>query len=173
MRWEMAPGTSPIRIRAQGLRRRLYYRMDAIKSPDSDSFTWPTDIVSALGISRHDAGIVGLTEAYIDGSKRDIYLPLRVSQDDRSNRGSNYSLTLLPGMEMREVFLTLTGPSGSRPAKIKDGEAVGYGYYPADRPIEIAVSGLQGRGFYHLEIGATLRTGGASAIDFWFYHPGS
>lgn len=173
MRWETASGAAPVRLRAQGLRRRLYYRMDAVQSPGSDLFTWPLDIVSTLGISRHDAGIVGLTEADIEGRRREIYLPLRVSQDNKPIPDTSYSLTLLPGIEMKELFLTLTGPSGGRPAKIKDGEAVGYGYYPAERPIEIAISGLRGRGFYHLEIGATLQTGGASAIDFWFYHPGT
>jgi hypothetical protein len=172
VRWEMAPSTVPIRLRAQGLRRRQYYRMDAVESPGSNSFTWPTDIVSALGISRPDVGIVALTEADIEGNQKEIYLPLRVSQDNRFAPGGSYSLTLLPGIEMKEVYLTLTGPSGAKPSKIKDGEAVGYGYYPAERPIEIAIPGLQSRGFYHLEIGATLRTGGVAAIDFWFYHPG-
>ncbi len=171
--WEMTRGTAPIRLRAQGLRRRLYYRMDSVQRSNSNSFTWPADVLSALGISRHDAGIVGITEADIEGAQREVYLPLRVSQENKSDKSNSYSLTLLPGIEMKEVFLTLTGPSGDKPSRIKNGEAVGYGYYPAERAIEIPVAGLRGRGFYHLEIGATLRSGGATAIEFWFYHPGS
>jgi len=147
--------------------------MDAVQRLNSNSYIWPTDVLSALNISRHDAGIVGVTEAEIAGDRREVYLPLRVSQDNKSARSSSYSLTLLPGIEMKEVFLTLTGPSGDRPSKIKDGEAVGFGYYPAERPIEIPVAGLRSRGFYHLEIGATIRSGGVAAIEFWFYHPGS
>jgi hypothetical protein len=165
--------SAPIRLRAQGLRRRLYFRMDADGRPNSQAFTWPTDVLSALQISRSDLGIVGTTEYEIDGGRRQVYIPLRISQDVNSPQSGSYSLALLPGMELKEVFLTLTGPSGKTAVKLKDGEPVGYGYYPAERPIEIPIGGIKNSGFYHLEIGATLRSGGVAAIELWFYHPGS
>jgi hypothetical protein len=170
--WQMAHG-APIRLRAQGLRRRLYYRMDAAGDPNSKSFNWPADVLSGLQIPRHDVGIVGTTEVDVEGSRRQVYVPLRVGQDTSSSLGDSYSLTLLPGTELKELFVTLTGPSGKMARKLKDGGPVGYGYYPAERPVEIPIAGMKVSGFYHLEIGATLRSGGAAATDFWFYHPGS
>jgi hypothetical protein len=165
--------SAPIRLRAQGLRRRLYFRMDAAVRPSSQSFIWPTELLSALQIPRSDLGIVGTTEYDFDGERRQVYVPLRISQDVNSPQSGSYSLALLPGMELKEVFLTLTGPSGKTAVKIKDGEPVGYGYYPAERTVEIPIRGLKNSGFYHLEIGATLRSGGVVATEFWFYHPGS
>jgi hypothetical protein len=170
--WDTARDGGPVRLRSQGLRRRLYYRMDAVPPSGSKSFAWSTELLSALGITKHDAGIVGTTQDAIEGARRDIYLPLRISQGAKSVRGGNYQLTLLPGVELKEVFLTLTFLTGDKPFMIKNGEAVGYGYYPAERPIEISISGMRGRGFYHLEIGATLRSGGVSATELWLYHPG-
>ncbi len=172
--WDAAHLDSPVRLRAQGLRHRLYYRMDALRPSNSNSFNWPTGLLSALNIPRGDAGIVGLAQASVDGASREIYLPLRVSQGSNPPHDNAYSLILLPGVELKEVYLTLTGlPSEAKSPKIKDGEAVGYGYYPAERPVEIPISGLKNRGFYHLEIGATLRSGGAAAAELWFYHPGN
>lgn len=173
MEWETARNDATVRLRAQALRRRLYYRMDAVRPAGSHSFTWPSDLLSVLSIFKADIGIAAVTRGVIAGEERDIYLPLRVSQNARPVRTENYRLVLLPGVEIKELFLTLTAMTGSKPTLLKGGEPVGYGYYPAEQPIEIPVSGLRVRGFYHLEIGATLKSGGASATDLWFYHPGS
>ena len=173
LEWGAFSNDGMVHLRAQALRRRLYYRMDALRPPSSKSYTWPFDLVSALRISKPELGITGITRGAIEGVERDVYLPLRVSQGAKPAGVGRYQLVLLPGVELKELFLTLTALTGDKPTVVKDGEAVGYGYYPAERPIEIPISVMQGRGFYHLEIGATLRSSGASATELWFYHPGS
>lgn len=173
MEWDTAGNAADVRLRAQALRRRLYYRMDAVRPGGVRSFTWPSDLLAALSISKPDIGIAAVTRGVVAGGERDIYLPLRISQGARPARAGSYRLVLVPGVEIKELFLTLTVMTGSKATLLKDGESVGYGYYPAEQPIEIPVSGLRVRGFYHLEIGATLKNGGVSATDLWFYHPGS
>jgi hypothetical protein len=171
--WDTLRGFGTVRLRAQALRRRFYYRMDTVCSAGSKSFAWPSDLLSAFNISKPDIGIIGVTAGAVEGADRDIYLPLRISHGLKPVDAGSYRLVLLPGVELKEIFLTLTAITGDKPTVLKSGEAVGYGYYPAERPIEIPISGLRGRGLYHLEIGATLRSSGASAVELWFYHPGS
>ena len=170
--WEAFRGAGVVRLRSQGLRRRLYYRMDTIRSSGSKSFAWPSDLLAALNISKKDVGIVGITRGLAEGAERDIYLPLHIGQGRKPARRGNYQLVLLPGAELKEVFISLAALNGSERSLLKDGEAVGYSYYPAERPIEIPISGALARGLYHLEVGATLKSGGASAVELWFYHPG-
>jgi hypothetical protein len=173
LEWERAGGTAAVRLRAQGLRRRLYYRMDALSPPRARSFTWPSEILSALQIPRTDIGVTATTRDSVAGAERDLFLPLRVHQGATAPQPSGYRLVLLPGVELKEVFLTLTAASGDRRTVLKDGEPMGYGYYPAERPIEVPVAGPPAPGVYHLEIGATLKNGGAATVEFWFYHHGS
>ena len=173
IQWDIFGNAGPARLRVQSLRRRMYYRMDSIRPANSKSFTWPTDILSALGIARSEAGMAGIAQASIGGVLRDVYLPLRAGQGTAPPSSDAYSLTLLPSVELKEVYLTLSGPGGKKSPKIKDGDALGYGYYPAERPLEVSLPGVRSPGFYHLEVGATLRSGGLAAIDLWFYHPGS
>lgn len=170
--WQGLRGTGDVRLRAQGLRRRLYYRMDTLRPSGSKSFAWPSDLLSALNIAKGDVGIVGMTRGLVGQAEREIYLPLRIGQGGKATRTGNYQLVLLPGADLKEVFISLTALNGSKRSLLKDGEPVGYGYYPAERPIEIPISGAQARGLYHLEIGATLKSGGAAAAELWFYHPG-
>jgi hypothetical protein len=170
--WEGLHGAGGVRLRAQGLRRRLYYRMDTLRPSGSKSFAWPSDLLSALNISKKDVGIVGISRGLVGEVERDIYLPLRVGRSGKRARPGNYQLVLLPGVELKEVFISLAALNGSKRSVLLDGEPLGYGYYPAERPIEIPISGARTRGIYHLEVGATLKSGGASAAELWFYHPG-
>jgi hypothetical protein len=177
MHWDLPANSTRVRLRAQALRRRLYYRMDAAPSAHATSFTWPTDILAALGVGTPEIGVIATGSATLDGSERDIYLPLRISSPGASStangdRSAGYRLIVLPGVEMKEVFLTLTDRTQPKAVTIKNGEPLGYGYYPADEPVEIPISGLRGSGFYHVEISATLKAGGGSSSEFWFYHAG-
>jgi hypothetical protein len=169
--WQIPPAAGTVHLRAQGLRRRLYYRMDADRPSGSMSFTWPTDILVALGIARHEVGLTGVTSLVADGAAREIYLPLDVETDARVGKPTRYRLVLLPGVELAEIYLSLAPAAPDSVAKTTSDAPVGYGYYPAERPVEIPVSGPPEPGLYHLEIGATLKNGGAAATNLWFYHP--
>jgi hypothetical protein len=170
--WDVPDGAGQVRLRAQGLRRRLYYRMDALRPAGSSSFDWPTDLLTELRIPRRDLGVVALATASVGVTEREMYLPLRIAQGSPPSRSASYRLAILPGTELGEVYVTLAMVAGPTRTMLKDGEPLGYGYYPANRPFDIAVTGLKAKGFYQLTIGATLKSGGAATAEVWFYHPG-
>lgn len=170
--WDKPPDNKTIHLRAQGVKPKLYYRMDTYRPAGNRSYLWPSGILASLKILKKDIGIVGLATFFIGQAEQNVYLPLRIRQNGTSSRTRDYTLLLLPGVQLSEVYISLAsvGPDG-RPANfIKQGERLGYGYYPAERGIEIPVSGLQGSGFYYLQIAATLRSGSSSSIELWFYN---
>lgn len=170
LQWEPLKGGESVRLRAQGLRRSLYYRMDAQLPAGTKLYEWPTDLLAAVRIPRDEIGVVGWADGVVGGTRREIYLPLRIAQGRKPAPAVAYHLVLLPGTELKEVFVTLEGPGGA--PVLRKGEPLGYGYYPAERPVDVPVSVPREAGIYRLEIGATHRSGGASTIDLWFYHTG-
>jgi hypothetical protein len=167
--WE-TPASERVHLRAQALRRRLYFRMDAIRAPDTKSFSWNSDLLAAIGIARPELGLIGSIRRSVSGTEQDIYLPLRITQKHGQPASGAYQLIVIPGVELKELFITIAAVGGEGRTVLKSGEPLGYGYYPAERPVEIPVSGLPKPGIYRLEIGATLRSGGASTAELWFYH---
>jgi hypothetical protein len=169
-----APGDSAVRLRAQGVEQDLYYRMDAIRPTGSRSYHWPTDVLAAQHIARGDIGALGWTRYSLGGVERDVYVPLRIRQHhaDNSTSTNAYDLVLLPTVTLREVYLTLAvvGPDGLRSNMIRNGEPLGIGYYPAERPVKIRLGGFGATGIYYLEIGAELESGGAVTLTQWIYH---
>jgi hypothetical protein len=169
-----ALGNKQIRLRAHGLRRKLYYRMDTVRLSESQTFNWPVGLLAALAIPRQDIGVVGWTRYSVGEIEKEVYLPLRINQKKDKNRLGSYTVVLLPGAELSEVYVSFAtvGKDGHPETFLRDGIALGNNYYPADRPIDIPISGLKAPGLYYLEIGATLKTGGSSTVEFWFHHPG-
>jgi hypothetical protein len=51
---------------------------------------------------------------------------------------------------------------------LRDEEPLGYGYYPADGAIEIAIARPAIPGLYRVQLGARIRAGGPLATEFWF-----
>jgi hypothetical protein len=169
--WKV-PRETEIRIRAQGLRRRLYYRMDTLRRSSSAPFRWPTGILAALQIPSQYLGVTAWASLPLGKENRDVYLPIRVSQRQDPKLGSAYALVLLPGAELTEVYLSLAtvGADGKPVSYLRDGEPLKYGYYPAERRIDIPLAlGLPG--LYFVQIGAELKTGGTTTLDFLMYHP--
>jgi hypothetical protein len=171
-----AVGNERVWLRAYSLRRKLYYRMDTVRPPGSTSYTWPAVMLGSLDIEKKDVGVIGWTAYNVGNVQRNIYLPLQIAQQRRTpNTSDHYTLLLLSSVELEKVFISLTAPeTNGRPGGfLRRDEELGYGYYPPDHPIDIPISGLKKPGVYHLEIGATLRAGGSTATELWFYHPGS
>jgi hypothetical protein len=104
LQWN-APGNEEVRLRAFGLRRRLYYRMDTLRPPHSQSFGWPVSLLAALEIPQHDLGILGWIQYRIGKTDHDVYVPLRITQIKDEKRSRIYTATLLPGVELSEVYL--------------------------------------------------------------------
>jgi hypothetical protein len=168
----VAPGNGSIRLRAYGLRHKLHYRMDSLRPGGSTSYSWSTNLLASLNLKKHELGLVAWVSQLIANNNRDVYLPVTVSQQSPANRSRAYNLTLLPGVELEEVFISLAplGRDGKPGSYIKNGEALNWGYYPAERPITIAIPELKTTGIYYMEIGAKLRAGGSATEQVWFYH---
>jgi hypothetical protein len=170
--WNKTPANNISRLRVQSVKRRLYYRMDTYLPIGITSFNWANNLLSSLNILKVDIGVVCLTKYAFGKQTEDIYLPVRIRQLGKSIRSKSITLLLMPGVELTEVYSSLApAAANGNPGKfIIDGKKLGYGYYPADRGIEIPITGLTKEGLYYQEISATLKSGGSSSIKFWFYY---
>lgn len=166
------PESSVVQLRADGIRRNLYYRMESRRLAGSDSYRWPSDVLAALKIRRDDIGIVGWTRYQLGGIERDVYVPLRISQQHPADQCSTTLVVLLPGVKLEEVSVSLASldTDGQPVTWIRKDRPLGYGYYPAERPIKIPVTELAAPGVYYLGISAKLASGGFTALERWIYH---
>lgn len=168
------PGTGAVHLRAHGLRRRLHYRMDTVRPMGSTSYRWPASILAGLNAGRPDIGIVGWTRHAVGQAERIVYVALRVWQRRKPVRSGTYQLVVLPDRELNEVYVSVAsvGPDGRPTSFLQDGRALGYGYYPAGRPIAVPIAGLGRSGIYYVELGATVKGGGPTTTALWLHHPG-
>jgi hypothetical protein len=172
--WPVPPAAEEVHLRAQGVKRRLYYRMDTRRPAAAGSYLWPSSPLLSVIERREDIGVLAMTRLTIGRLERDVYLPVRVGYTELPSRGERYELIVIPGMQLTEVFVTLSqaGADGGERRVLRKNEPLQYGYYPADRAIPIGISGLGPAGFYRIELAARLESGGAATRELWFYHPG-
>jgi hypothetical protein len=130
--------------------------------------------LSALPISRPNLGVVGWTRMSIGGKAERVYLPLQISQQHKSGLSTRYQVVLMPGQELSEVYVSLAPvqTNGRLGAFIRSGQAVGNGYYPAERAIAIPIPHPPLPGVYYLEIGADLAGGGVATTQLFFHAGG-
>ena len=57
--WDKPPASNDIHLRAQGIRPRLYYRMDAYRPGANTFFAWPSGVLSSLNIRKNDVAVIG------------------------------------------------------------------------------------------------------------------
>jgi hypothetical protein len=171
-----SPSRGEVRVRARSTERRLYYRMDAVRPGSAGTLRWPVGLVAALKIPSAGLGLVAWTRSDVPGSESNLYLPVRLRQTHDARRSSSpYDVSLLPGRELGEVYITLAKVErdGKRGKPLRDGEPLGHGYYPAGQRIDFSVSPPGPAGVYFLHIGATLKAGGSTTLPVLFYHPGA
>ena len=173
--WDHPPANKEIQLRAQGIKPRLYYRMDASSSGSNSFFAWPAGVLTSLNIKRNDIGVTGKIKLPIGKTERFVYLPLRIRKQGESKKTGSYKLILLPGVQLTEIYISLApvGQDGNPEKFIRADEALGYGYYPAERAVEIPFAALKNKGIYYVKLGAKIKSGGTKAIEFWFYNPGN
>lgn len=167
-----APANASVHLRAYGLRHRLYYRMDSLRPAGNTSYEWSPNLLAAFNVRKRELGLVAWVSQPVDGQSREVYLPVRLTQKAAVNRSNRYDLVLMPGVELAEVFVSLASlnPDGKVGAYLKRSEALGWGYYPAERVITVAIPKPNATGLYYLEIGATKKAGGSLTMQVWFYH---
>jgi hypothetical protein len=167
------PEARGVRVRAQGIRHNLYYRMDALRPADSTAFRWPTDLLAAQNIRSADIGVLGWMRYPVGGVDQDVLVPLRLSQRGSLPDTGSYDLVVFPTVALKEVYLSVTalGPDGRSERAIIQGEPLRYGYYPPERPVHIRLRNLSDVGLYYIEIGADLTTGSPVTLRQWLYRP--
>jgi hypothetical protein len=160
-----------VHVRVVSLRDRVFYRMDTLRPPGTDTYLWPTDMLAALRLLNDELGVLAWTAERIGKDSQLVYLPVSVGRATSSPAGL-YQLVLLPERELREVFLTLAPvrSDGSMDSPLVNGQRIRSGYLPAGRPVQVDVPAPSVSGLYYLESGALLREGGAATVEMWFYH---
>jgi hypothetical protein len=146
--------------------------MDTLLPGNQLSFAWPTNILAPLMIKRDDIGVTAWYLKELDGLRRTIYAPVQVWQKNPPQLPDTYRLIVVPGRELAEVYVGVAPLSdGKRSLQDLSPQALGYGQYPVDRGIEIAIERPALPGIYFAEVSADLVDGGAAALQFYFHNP--
>jgi hypothetical protein len=166
-----SPGDREIRLRAQGIKRDLYYRMDAVRPAASHSYRWPSDVLAAQRVTPDRIGVLGWTRYPIGGAEQDVYVPLRITQHGPAPPFSAVELVLFPTVALNEVYVSIAAAAdGGQPLRpLVQGDSLGYGYYPAERPVRVKLRQLTAPGLYYVEIAAALASGGSVTVGHWVF----
>jgi hypothetical protein len=148
--------------------------MDAIRQKGTASFRWPAGLLYALQIQRGNLGVVAWVPSEASPIRRDLYLPVRVGQEETLMPRGNLEVAVLSSLELSEVYISLAAVNkdGGTGPMIRDGEALRYGYYPPDRSIVFFISTPRTAGMFYLEIAGSLKSGGSVTLPVWFYNSG-
>lgn len=170
----VSPRAAEVRIRAQGIEPRLYFRMDAVRAAGTTSYRWPTGLLAGLGIGKQKLGVSAWTEQRFGNEVRRVYLPLRIRQWQQPVSSGHYELLLVPGRELKEVYVHLAGlrDDGTSFPAILSGQPLGRGYYPARRAIPIQIPRPKTPGLYSVELAAELTGGAIVTTSICFHHGG-
>jgi len=169
------PAGEAVMVRASAIRAGLYYRMETTRPVAATHYAWPSDVRRPLRIGRADIGLTGSTTMMVGRTRQEVFVPLRVSQRRPPARSPSYRLTLLPSVGLSEVYVTVasTGPDGTPARYLQRDEKLGYGFYPAERAIEVRLPSLAERGVYFVGISATREGGGGATRNILLYHVGA
>jgi hypothetical protein len=177
--WSPPPGSAPVWLRAQGLKRRLYYRMDARSAAGAAAYAWPSDVLSGMAPGAGDIGLMAWVRQRVgDGAgEREVYLPVRVGYGDAAPvRATRYELVVVPGVQLAELLVAVNtlADDGRTLRSVHAAEPLHYGYYPAERGIAISLpeAWFGTPGYYQVQLTARLDGGGAASTELWLYHGG-
>ncbi len=159
--WPTAHSSGTVQLRAESLRHRMHYRMDAtVRQPP---YAWPTEVLAAQGLAAAEVALTAGTRHHIAGQERWLLLPARLYQG-RPASGQPVVLTLWPGLELEEVFLSLHSADGQA---LVDGRSLGRSFYPAERALAVVLPAVVRSGIYRVRVAAALRGGGSTSVDAW------
>jgi hypothetical protein len=164
LRWKPL-GTNQVRLRADSLRPRFYYRMDATRPASTGQMAWNNAIPAQYRLRTSEFGILATQSD--DAGKR-VYLPLHVSTAGRDTPPGPYTVTVVSATELEEIYWSLTreGRSGF----IVRDQPLERSPYPAGQPVLIRLESVDGPGRYELTVSADLVGGAIDTIVIPFYH---
>lgn len=162
-----------VRLRAQSLRPKTYYRMDTEVSSADSSYEWPPDVLASVGLLSDEVGLLGWTR--FDDEAHKVYLPLNVSQGKSPKRENEYQIAMVPEHRLRDVFITLTpiDEQGKAGVPVFEKRRLEDGYYPAKQATVFYIDKPRTKGIYEVGIECPIMGGGSISTSFRFYHAGS
>lgn len=169
--WKAPAGSSDIKLRANSLRYKLYYEMDATSKATKGTFDWKMDILKQVDVRRPEIGL--LASATLSGPKQlHVYLPLAASrQPATATIQKGVEIVLIPTVELSEVYYSVAklGPDGSNIGKPSQLTPLNLGYYPHNRPIRLQVP-IQSGSYDQINISATVAEGGTTGTTLRIYY---
>ncbi|MEP6390340.1 MAG: hypothetical protein ABJ056_10500 [Halioglobus sp.] len=160
--WKTA-SSNDVRIRADSLRPRFYYRMDAVRPGSDGRMVWQNDIPAHNQLHTREIGILARQK---NASGEEVYLPLQISSDGHSAPLLPYQATVISGADIEEVYWSLSQNGQSLVFE----QAVNLSPYMAHQPISIQLDQVNEPGSYHVIITAVLRNGMTNSFEFVFLH---
>jgi hypothetical protein len=169
------PVTRSIALRAESLRRGLYYRLDTRLPLGSARFVWPRDprCSNEVRLRLGELGILARTEYVVDSYRTSLVLPVAIGVDPVVSLNAPYRVLLLPGRRIHEIYLSiyrLEVPRG-RTALVTD-RALEAGPYAPDMPIVALIKpgDLRSTGRFLLKFIAEFDSGEAQVVQVLFFH---
>lgn len=160
-------GDGTLRLRAESLRHRTYYRMDATRPLRDERFFWPSEVLVAQGLQPDEIALTAGVRMTVEGAVRQVLLPVRVTPRGSAARAREATvLTLWPSMALEELFL------GVQPAGAEAGQelrSLGAAYHAAERAVKLTLPALGGAGVQRVRVAARMRGGGNSIVDAWVH----
>jgi len=172
-----------VRIRAQGVKQNLHYRMDRSCKKDERSYSWPTDVSGGLKLTYEDIGVFAFAEAKVGDRSIDVQLPLRVHAPVAQPPAvapvtvdaAEYEVSLLPRATLLEIYVTILpiDDKGAPGEAVRNEERLALGHYPSDVSVSFRISPkeLKQRGLYLLRVAATVENNAPVTIETFFYRP--
>jgi hypothetical protein len=160
-----AVGQGDVKVRADSLRPRFYYRMDSVWSGDATQMSWTNAIPAQYELRTREFGVLATQK---DKSGKLIYLPVHIMQGDRASQRSPYVATVISGAEIDEIYWSLA-IEGSDKYIVYD-EPLDRKPYSANLPIAINLDKVVTPGRYLLTISAELLSGSSDSVQVPFYH---
>jgi hypothetical protein len=169
--WSPPAEAVTVRLTAESLRYRVYYRMDSSRSAADKHFAWPADLLKRqeIGLGASELGLLCWTTLKVRGLDQDVYLPLSAGSAS-AVAGTLLTAVLVPSVELKEVYVSSALPQ--KPGEVRPvakSRPVGLGFYPANRAFRFSISRRGDDRIYHVEIVATSADGGSLGADFWYF----
>jgi hypothetical protein len=157
-----------VRIRAEGIRRGLYYQMDT--RTVAGTFAWALEVLGPFDIGRSDLGVLGWTTMNLGHVNRTVRLPLRIWQTREPAPCGPITAILWNTTRLTEVQMSLApvDSAGTIGPALVERRPLGHGYYPAQSPIVVRLPPLPHSGLYRLAFDAWWRDRTTTIEELFF-----
>jgi hypothetical protein len=171
-----APASGPVRIRAESLRQRLYYRLDLDRPSSASSFEWPPAprCNNDVRLTASEWGILAQVPSTVDARVADVLLPVSLSRTSSTGSRLPYRAVLVPGRRLNEIYVSLwrQGTNGSPARRVFFERPLGRSPYLPGTPVAVPLSSadVTEPGVYRATVSAQSDSGTPEALEFLFFH---